>query len=584
MKLFPISLLSFALLLLPGFVHAQEAIDDENEQQDPPLDEEPQGEEEDKEAVQDEPALEELPPQEVLDDVATDKEPANEAPVAEATFEVDPPKEEKESEWDRWVGDKFMDTRVTFVFADDNLLANEKDRSPSAGFQSVDDEIFFENLQTEKRGLETETQLVLYKRMPSYFRRLDAEAALVIELQHWVNEQTWKNETKLSDDGSYLKLNFYTRADDFDGDHISLTFFPMDSQRFLLGYTYDITWGGERIFPNNSGQVPGARLRYDIGVGTDHQSYVFIGAKTARLLNEAINERQTYYGALGGFGIGLTSFLDFEMNGGYFQRGAFPPESDAAIGGKTATAFGGSARLTAHMGMPIANSVDFRLYKYSPDAPTLMAEEQKYADGISWRASGEFTTVAQSLRSWDDADSTELVPSKAAALNARFRWNKLRVHGDFIYRDLSYVVFNIPGIAPYRNFPDDAEINNEWFIAGGVDYYFPIPRLTPGVIFGYKQPATYKSKDSVTRVVIRDEYDWETLPANQQAFDIFAAKLTLKWDVAKFFVVMGELRYTLDKNRAKYVKSDDSSGRLRVFEDDKVTNRLGFSLMAQAKW
>ena len=81
--------------------------------------------------------------------------------------------------FDEWTAGNAMATRVTFAFADDNLLAGPADRSPQPGFNLPDDELFFENLTQEKRGYETETQLVVYKRMPSYFRRLDAEAALV---------------------------------------------------------------------------------------------------------------------------------------------------------------------------------------------------------------------------------------------------------------------------------------------------------------------------------------------------------------------------------------------------------------------
>jgi len=516
-----------------------------------------------------------------VESATTDSAAGNAAP-AEAE------KEEEPSEWDRWFGDNFVDTRVTFVFADDNVLAGPKDRSPQAGFSRVDDEMFFENLQTEKRGQETETQLVLYKRMPSYFHRLDAEAALVIELENWVNEDTWENETRIGDDGSYLKLNLYTERDDFDGDNVNLTLFPLDSQRFLLGYTYDITWGGERIFPNNTGQVPGLRLKYDFNVGEEHEGYAFVGAKTARLLNPEINEHQTYVGVLGGFGIGITEWLNWDLCGGYFQRGAFPPQGrESEIGGKTMEAFGGSTRITLHQGIPVANSVDFRLYKTSPDAATLLTEKQEYDDGFSWSASGEFTFVGQTLLEFEDTESTTVEPAKAGAANGKLRWGNARLHADFIYRDLSYVVFNIPGIFPYKTLPDGGDVTPEWFVAGGVDYFFETPHLTPGVIFGYKKPATY-SMGGVT-TVIRDEFDWETLPVDESHYDILAAKLTLRWDVAPFFVVMGELRYTLDKNRARYVApagegAESEVGDERVFMDENITNRLGFSILAQAKW
>ena len=101
-------------------------------------------------------------------------------------------------------------------------------------------------------------------------------------------------------------------------------------------------------------------------------------------------------------------------------------------------------------------------------------------------------------------------------------------------------------------------------------------------MFAYKNPASYTSND--TTLVFREFNDVDTLPKGNNAFDILSGKLTLKWDVAPFFVIVSELRYTLDNNRTKFVKSSEDSGRVRVFEDKNITNRLGFFLLAQARW
>ncbi|HEY8375587.1 MAG TPA: hypothetical protein VIK91_03820, partial [Nannocystis sp.] len=286
-----------------------------------------------------------------------------------------------------WTAGNAMATRVTFAIADDNLLAGAKDRSPSAGFKLASDRLFYDAIEREKRGFETETQIVVYKRMPTYFKRMDAEAAFVTEIEQWHDGKTFQNYTVLSDDGSYAKLNFYTKRSDYTGDNVSITMFPVDSQRFLLGYTYAVTWGGERMFPNNTGQTPGLRLRYDWNVGTGKDSYVFVGAKSARLLNEKINEPQTYYAALGGFGIGFTPWLAWEVNGGYYQSGAFPMFSpNSKIGGRTVHTFGGSTRLTLHWGVPIGTSIDFQLFRYSPDASFLLTQQQIYDNRIAGSA------------------------------------------------------------------------------------------------------------------------------------------------------------------------------------------------------
>jgi hypothetical protein len=486
--------------------------------------------------------------------------------------------------WDKWTAGNAMATRVTFAFGDDNLLAGPRDRSPEPGFTLPNDRFFFEQLTQEKRGYETETQLVVYKRMRSYFKHLDAEAAMVIEFENFTNNKTLQNQTVIGDDGSYLKLNYYIKPNDFDGDVVSLTMFPFDSQRFLLGYTYQITWGGERIFPNNPGQVPGLRLKYDWNRGTEKDSYVFVGAKTARLLNDEINETQTYWGALGGFGLGITKWLAWELSGGYFQRGAFPPQGAdyPGVGGRTAQAFGGSTRLTFKRGTPVGTSIDFQLFKYAPDATFLLTAPQDYNNKIAFNFYLEFTALGQTLLDWDQPDKVVLRPAFAGASINRLRIKKWRVNLNAVVRDLSFILFNIPGLAPYRAYPAGADTRPDFFIAGGFDYFFEKPKLTPGAELAYRRPATYTSSGVTT--VVREFNDFETLPPGEGAFDIFVTKATLKWDVAPFFVIITELRYSLDRNRTKFVKADNESGRERVFQDANVVNRLGFFILAQARW
>ncbi len=495
--------------------------------------------------------------------------------------------------FNQWTSGNAMATRVTFAIADDNLLAGPQDRSPTAGFKLAADRLFYDAIEQRKRGFETETQLVVYKRVPTYFKRMDAEAAFVVNLQHYTNDKTYRTETQIRDNGSYVKLNWYTKRSDNTGDQVSLTMFPFDSQRFLLGYTYNITWGGERTFPNNApggdaarsnSMVPGMRLRYDFNVGTGKDGYVFVGAKTARLLNEAINEPQTYYAGLGGFGVSFTNWLTLEGNGGYFQRGSFPPQGTKypGIGGKTAQLFGGSTRLTGHWGAPIGTSIDFQLFRNSPDATYLLTQTQTYDNKMAGSAAFEFTGVGQTLLDWEKPDTTVIRPAMAGAFNGRLRIKKTRLFATALFRNLDYVVLDIPGVAPYKAFPAGAEVKPEWFVVLGADYYIPKTRLTPGVVFAYKNPASYKSND--TTLVFREFNDVETLPKGNPAFDILSGKLTMKWDVAPFFVILGELRYTHDSNRTKFVKSSEDSGRVRVFEDKNITNRLGFFLLAQARW
>jgi hypothetical protein len=489
-----------------------------------------------------------------------------------------------------WTAGNGMATRVTFAIADDNLLAGAADRSPGLGFKLAADRLFYDAIEQRKRGFETETQLVVYKRVPTYFKRMDAEAAFVVELQHYTNDKTYRTETQIRDDGSYVKLNWYTKRNDYQGDQVSVTMFPFDSQRFLLGYTYNITWGGERTFINNApggdsarsnSMVPGLRLRYDFNVGTGKDGYVFVGAKTARLLNEEINEPQTFYGALCGFGVSFTRWLTWEVNGGYFQRGAWP-KNLTLLAGRPVHTVGASTRLTFRYGAPVGTSIDFQLFRYSPDATFLLTQTERYDNRIAGSAAFEFTGVGQNLLEWEKPDNTVIRPALAGAFNGRLRIKKARVFATALFRNLDYVVLEVPGVAPYFAFPQGAVVKPEWFVVAGVDYYFPRTKLTPGVVFAYKNPASYRSNN--TTLVYREYWDFEPLPTGRDALDILSGKLTLKWDLAPFFVIVSELRYTHDSNRTKFVKSDDDAGRIRVYEDKNITNRLGFFLLAQARW
>jgi hypothetical protein len=487
----------------------------------------------------------------------------------------------------------FMDTWVTFAISDDNLMAGAEDRSPRAGFHYTGNETFYDNYNSSTTGYETLAHLVLYKKMQSYFPNLELEAALVIQFENVTDEVTWETDTRLVDDGSYLKIN-YLFAPGVSQDKIALTLFPINSDRFRLGYSYDISWGGNDTWPNTENPAPGMRVQWDYGTAETAAlgGYVFGGVKAMRLLNEDINEVETYYGALGGFGLDFGKTVLWEMNGGIFEKGVFPPQSyDSAIAGETIEAHGVSTRVTWRSGLTIGDSVDFRLYRRDMDAArAAVSETEQYDAGFSHMVSSEVTYREQLMLDWDDPETTLYQPALAGDLNAKFKIANLRVHSDFVFRQLAYILFDVPGLAPYYALPTDATITDEWFADAGVDYYFPTAHLTLGVIAGYKHPATYQGATDVPGVagdqniiVVRDVGDMEILPAGKDATDIVSVKPTIRLDLADGFSILGEIQYTIDGNRTKYV-DDDNGVAKRVFEDANVTNTVGFSLLAQARF
>ncbi len=163
--------------------------------------------------------------------------------------------------------------------------------------------------------------------------------------------------------------------------------------------TSGITWGGNPVFPKNTTGAPGLKLGWD-GVG----KYAFVGAKTHRQLNRKTKNLDAVYGVLGGGGIDVTDNLRWEANGGWFQKGVFPPLNSAQrapLDGEPIDAEGVSTQLTYHVGLPIETSVDLRLYRNDPRFPWRAFRKERYAESWSYLVSGEATVLNQNLRDPD---------------------------------------------------------------------------------------------------------------------------------------------------------------------------------------
>ncbi len=186
------------------------------------------------------------------------------------------------------------------------------------------------------------------------------------------------------------------------------------------------------------------------------------------------------------------------------------------------------------------------------------------------------------------------------ALQARAKLNYLRMHLLGLYRDLSFIQFDVPGLPPFRDFPDGTKLKPEMFVAAGADYYLPKLHLTPGVIIGVQQPASYRSPQFLgggnnpppsltgTRtVVVRDVNQLSILPetcgAGNAACEpqpILSAKATFRWDLSETVAAVGEVYYTFDNNRTTF--RDDVTGVAQPrFEKP---NALGFNTLLQARF
>jgi hypothetical protein len=480
-----------------------------------------------------------------------------------------------------------IDTRLSFVFADDNVLAKAGEtrvNSPNARFGATcQNALFFDNVNTRFCGFETLSHVVLYRQTPAFFPGLVTEAAMAL----LVLEQPSGGVT-LRDDSSYIRLA-YTPPWWDKRESISLTGFPVSADRFRIGYTYRLSWGGSGAFTSRAAAegVPGVRLQVTRGTW-----YAFAGAKTALILNDRIKEKETNYGLLYGGGLDITPELRVEAGGGYFQKGLIPSLANLGLTAP-ATALGWSGQVVYHVGMPIGVSVDLRLYRNDPEMLQKFFTPESYPGGLSYAASLEGSWLVQSLEDPDQFGRTVAQPAYAAVAQAKMKWNLLRANVIALFRTLSFIQFEVPGIPPFVDFPDGTVLRPEMFVSVGADYHFPDLHLTPGAIVGVQQPASYRSPQTVLcgnnpaigclgsrTVVVREVNTADILPTGEVALPIWSAKGTMKWDISESVASIGEVYYTFDPNKVTFKDSEEGVAE-PTFENQ---HGLGFNIIVQARF
>ena len=481
-----------------------------------------------------------------------------------------------------------VDTRVTFTFADNNLLTGpdaDANGSPSIpnSTPTNDNRLFFDDFERRDTGFENLSHLVLYMNEPGFFEGMETEAALVMRAQS-LNLKG----VSLRDDGSYLRL---TQA--LSGDReLVVTAFPISADRFRLGYSYDISWGGNRIF-KNSKAAPGIRVALKSAAFSG-----FIGAKTGLGLldqEDGTIEQDTVWGVLGGAGLDVASELRLEAGGGFFQRGTIPKtELRFSTGDRLNVApwqaFGMSAQATYHIGGEIGVPVDFRLLKNRPEMAAQQMKSVNYDSRLSFIVRSEFSFLGQTLQSPENPGTTRVQPAVAADFTAQAKIRRWRIHGLLVYRDLAFILFNVPSLTSFVDFPAGIDATPEVFAKIGVDYFIESLNLTPGVIVGVSRPASIPPAADAGNhaplslgqqtIVFLSENDRQPLSPGETAELAFAAKTTFKLGLSPRMTALGELSYSYNPNRRGF-DQDPLGIPTRTRRDPDI---LGFNVMLQARF
>ncbi len=476
----------------------------------------------------------------------------------------------------------FVDARLAFTLTNENILAEPGETIPSVpgwrfGRPNSLGTLFFDNYDTRFSGYETLSHAVLYRN----FRRgnLEVEGALAFR----INEIT-ERQIDLSDAGSYILTSWWLDPKHEDPTRVSLTVFPVSADRFRLGYSYRLSWGGNDEYRRSRRAIPGMKLQYDAD-----RYYAFVGAKSTVVLNPATAEEESVFAGLFGAGVDVTPMVRVELNGGYFDRGNNELED---VNTEKVQLYGVSAQVAVHDGMPVQSSIDYKLYKNEGERVGQLFKKQSYPGGLAWLAMAEGTILGQTLKDPEKSGSTTTQLGAAGDLNVRLLWNRYRIRFDAQYRDLAYILHSVPSLPTYSEFPDAYEKTANLFGAVGVDRNFQ-DRLTVGVVIGVEMPATLKTPAGIpgdtaatgeSTAVIRNNGNQTlitVLPEGETAVPQFAMKFSGQLDFGDIYAALVDIYYSYDGNQTR-LKRDDPEG-LFEYEFGEF-NQLGMNITLQAKF
>lgn len=489
----------------------------------------------------------------------------------------------------------FIDTRITWTFGDDDILSDTGQRVPVSPLPRIGDrpqyQLFFDALNSRFAGRENLTHLAMYARAPGFIPRINTEAGLILRFD--IGQLTTGSgnlNRVLYDAGTFIRVA-YNVNQGRPRDEFALTFFPFDTDRFRLGYLWDLSWGGNDVFPRRVGPAPGLKASLDIGALS-----LWAGFKTAGIVVplevvtssrdiEVVRVEESQYGALGGVGYRVSEMLRFDLSGGFFQQGRFDIQG---VRGQQVYIFGGSARVVLSQGISSSQSLDMRLYRNDPTTPFVAFSPETYVPGrVLWAVSAEGSLLQQNLADVNVPGRTALQTGAAAALQARLKFGYFGTSFTALYRDVPFILQNVPSFIPFHTIPSEATVNSELFFALQADYHFARAHMTPSLIAGLQLPATFGTEtqegslSSRRTLVIRRAGNFSILPPGESSVPIISARASLRWDLSTVVAGIVWLQYVRDANATLLQVDATGSRQVRIFQSP---DQFGFGVTAQARF
>jgi len=475
----------------------------------------------------------------------------------------------------------FMDVWVTSAFEESNVLAGPDATSPAPNFVERGNATFFENYESRYTDDISQSHLVLYRADEGFVPNWFTEAAFVLRFAPYLDPDQTDPGVDISDDGSYVRIGRHLGGEDTS---LSFTGYAVDANRFRLGYSYDLTWGGRDIYSFDPSAAPGVRLQLDV-----RTFYAFVGMKTAvgdyADPDTGVVRNQAYYGGLAGLGGQVGDHLRLEGGAGNFQQGQLTNVADVTSAIYNAPIFAAGAcaqvavRTTSDLAFIASN--ELKLYRNAPDFLSDTYLVHRHLDGTGLLVSAEANLLSHNLIDPANVDSTVVEKAWAGDVQALLVHGSSELAVDGVYKDLPYILFNVPGITSGYAVSENMVTSPQLYVRGRAAHHFEGPRLTPSAGVGWMRPATYSTEG--TAYVQYTATDKGHVPAGQQPTAILSAVAGLQWDVSKSVVAVGEVLYTLDNNRSDFVAEDEDAGAY-VLAAAEERNELGFNLMVRARF
>lgn len=473
----------------------------------------------------------------------------------------------------------FGDVRLALTMTNENVLASPGESLPSVpGWRFGRPNSLaitpLDGYDSRYSGYETTSHAVLYRN----FRRgrLEVDSALALRINE-VSERT----IDFSDAGSYILVSLWKDPAHEAADRVTLTAFPMSSDRMRLGYSYRLSWGGNETYRRSKRAIPGLKLQLDTDRG-----YAFAAVKTAIVLDPATAEEEAVFGWMGGSGVDLTKNLRVEVNGGYFDRGK---NELLDVRSQSVRLYGASAQVSVYDGAPLQSSTDYRLFKNDPERMAQLLKKPKYPGGVSWAAMAEGTVLGQTLKDPDATGGTTVQVGTAADLNLRLMINRLRLRLDLQYRDVAYLLHTAPSLPTFSDFPREFRLRPNLLGAVGADNNWG-DWLTIGAIVGLERPASLETPMGIpgdtsgvgaATTVVRSTGQMTVLPPGEAALPQLIGKFSAQADFGQHYAAIFDVYGGYDGNQTRLQRMNPVAPLEYEFGNFV---QLGFNLTLQAKF